>query len=391
MPPTCGVNGHQVGLAEAEDDRAVVLLPARLVAAVGRGVLHLLRLLQGLLLLVPQVVVLLRLLVLLRAAPLLALPAAAAAAAAACAAAATPLLPAAPLLLLLGILPAPPLPFLPVASPLLPLLLLLLPRNNVVQAEAQALRLRHRESGGDAREAGVAASADGRAPQGSPRPAPHRPHGMHNQDLDGCRTACGGVGGAVSLAGPHARRCRGGQRAHCHRRGCRPTQHALQDCLIGPQGSQGLGPSDKTLCIWLAASSATRPPHAAVIQPPMKLLRNTSRGRACGGSATAGRRASQAPALSRPSLALLSRTQSSTRLPSHNERLELALGTGAATDVQAAAAADAAANEPAYDVLGLAQAMVDISAAVEDGLLAELGVERGCRRCVGGAWVDGGA
>lgn len=123
----------------------------------------------------------------------------------------------------------------------------------------------------------------------------------------------------------------------------------------------------------------------------MRLLSNTSRSRACGGSAAASRRAGQAPALSRPSLALLSRTQSSTRLLSHNERLELALGAGAATTDVQAAAADAAANEPAYDVLGLAQAMVDISAAVEDGLLAELGVERGCRRCVGGLCVDGGA
>lgn len=115
----------------------------------------------------------------------------------------------------------------------------------------------------------------------------------------------------------------------------------------------------------------------------MRLLSNTSRSRACGGSAAASRRAGQAPALSRPSLALLSRTQSSTRLLSHNERLELALGAGAATTDVQAAAADAAANEPAYDVLGLAQAMVDISAAVEDGLLAELGVERGCRRLIG--------
>ncbi len=118
----------------------------------------------------------------------------------------------------------------------------------------------------------------------------------------------------------------------------------------------------------------------------MKLLSSSSRGRACG-KAGAGRQPRQ-QALSlqgRPSLALSRTTSSSQLCSSHNGRLELALGGTAATDVQAAAA-DAAGGleQQAYDVIGLAQAMVDLSAAVDDGLLAQLGVERGSRRCVGG-------
>ncbi|KAI7840302.1 hypothetical protein COHA_006084 [Chlorella ohadii] len=117
----------------------------------------------------------------------------------------------------------------------------------------------------------------------------------------------------------------------------------------------------------------------------MKLLSSSSRGRACG-KAGAGRQPRQ-QALSlqgRPSLALSRTTSSSQLCSSHNGRLELALGGTAATDVQAAAA-DAAGGleQQAYDVIGLAQAMVDLSAAVDDGLLAQLGVERGSRRLIG--------
>lgn len=71
---------------------------------------------------------------------------------------------------------------------------------------------------------------------------------------------------------------------------------------------------------------------------------------------------------------------------SHHGRLELEL---AGADVQAVAAAAAAAQAPAdsscvqYDCLGLAQAMVDISSAVDESLLAQLGVEKGSRRLIG--------
>ncbi|KAL4458478.1 hypothetical protein ABPG75_013343 [Micractinium tetrahymenae] len=75
---------------------------------------------------------------------------------------------------------------------------------------------------------------------------------------------------------------------------------------------------------------------------------------------------------------------SSTRLASHSQRLEVELGAGA-VDVHAAVAEakDAAASLPCFDCLGLAQAMVDFSAAVDDGLLAQLGVEKGSRRLIG--------
>lgn len=85
----------------------------------------------------------------------------------------------------------------------------------------------------------------------------------------------------------------------------------------------------------------------------MKLLRSPSGARAAGAS-SAGRQQRQAPA--RPSLLPLSRSTSSPwALCSHNGRLELALGSGAATDVQAAAAEAADGLEPAFDIIGLAQ------------------------------------
>lgn len=70
------------------------------------------------------------------------------------------------------------------------------------------------------------------------------------------------------------------------------------------------------------------------------------------------------------------------RLSSHNGRLEVELASG--VDVQAAAAAVSAPDSSVrYDCLGLAQAMVDFSAAVEDGLLDELQLEKGSRSLIG--------
>ncbi len=79
----------------------------------------------------------------------------------------------------------------------------------------------------------------------------------------------------------------------------------------------------------------------------------------------------------------------SLRVNSHSSRLELELHLDGHVDVQAAAAgfgSDALRHheehEPPvmYDCLGLAQAMVDIAAAVDDELLDHLQLEKGSRR-----------
>jgi hypothetical protein len=70
-----------------------------------------------------------------------------------------------------------------------------------------------------------------------------------------------------------------------------------------------------------------------------------------------------------------------SKLRSYNARLDMELAGLGSSDVQGAAAEAAGApQEPLYDCLGLAQAMVDMSATAEDGLLARLQLEKGSRR-----------
>ena len=164
---------------------------------------------------------------------------------------------------------------------------------------------------------------------------------------------------------------------HCNLQRCRALRAASSAAAGCRQPSHALATSLTLLQPQLA------PPSNA-----MKLVSTTTgRGRAACGA----RRQSpaQAPRLGGCSPAALPGSKS-WRTFSHNERLELAWSGGADVDVQAqAAVAGAAAGlEPAFDVLGLAQAMVDISAAVDHGTLAGLGVDKGSRRCAGEHGLD---